>query len=64
MITDEKQLLNRETAGYEAMENGDWRMAFDCFNDCLQYLKYYESWREDDIKKFQKLVDDCNAMFK
>jgi len=64
MIKDEKQLLNRETAGHEAVEHGNWRLAYDCFRDCLEYLEYYESWREDDIKKFQKLVDNCKAMIR
>lgn len=63
MISSEKELMNRENAGYQAMENSDWRLAYDCFNDCLEYLKYYEAWREDDIAKFQKLVTHCREMF-
>ncbi len=63
MIANETQLLNRETAGHQAITNGDWRMAYDCFRDCLEYLKYYEEWREDDIEKFQGLVNRCREMF-
>lgn len=63
MVSNEKELSNRETAGYEAMDRGNWRLAYDCFRDCYEYLKYYESWREDDIEKFKNLYEKCNSMF-
>jgi hypothetical protein len=64
MISDEKEYLNRYDAGQTAVNRGQWRLAYDCFNDCLEYLKYYEPWRETDIDLLKKLVSDCNAMFK
>ncbi len=63
MIVTGKDFDNRYAAGQEAVNRGEWRLAYDCFNDCLQYLKYYESWREDEISQLEKLVDQCNAMF-
>lgn len=63
MIVTGKEYDNRYTAGQQAVDRGDWRMAYDCFSDCLEYLKYYEPWRDDEIDELAKLVKHCNAMF-
>lgn len=62
MISDGRELDNRSVAGQQAVDRGNWRLAYDCFMDCLEYLKYYEAWREDDIKKYEKLVKRCDEM--
>ena len=59
-----KEYIQRYDAGQKAVENGNWRLAFACFNDCLQYLKYYEPYRVSDIEELERLVDNCNRMFK
>lgn len=58
-----KEYIQRYDAGQEAVNNGNWRLAYDCFNDCLQYLKRNEPYRTEDIIHLEKLVDDCNSMF-
>lgn len=63
MITKEKEYINRYDSGYEAMDRNDWREAYNCFNDCLEYLKYYQSWREKEIEKLEFLVKTCNEKF-
>lgn len=63
MISNGKEYQNRYDAGQTAVNNNDWRIAYDCFMDCLEYLKYYESWKEDEIKKLERLVSNCNKMF-
>lgn len=63
MISNGKQYDNRYMAGHQAVERGDWRMAYDCFRDCSEYLKYYEPWREDEIAKLGVLIEQCRAMF-
>lgn len=64
MITDSWEYTNRYDAGQVAVNNGNWRLAFDCFNDCLEYLKRKEPWRENEISNLEKLVENCNAMFR
>lgn len=49
MITNEKEYIQRYDAGQSAVDRNQWRLAYDCFNDCLQYLKYYEPWRDADV---------------
>ena len=64
MISDGIELDNRSTAGQEAVDRGNWRLAYDCFRDCWEYLKYYEPWREDDIAYYEKLVERCKEMIR
>lgn len=63
-IFNGKEYMQRYDAGKQAVDNGNWRLAFDCFNDCLQYLKRNEPWRTSDISELERLVDNCNRMFK
>ncbi len=64
MINNDKEYIQRYDAGQTAVDRGKWRLAYDCFFDCLEYLRYYEPWRESDINKLEKLVKDCNANFR
>lgn len=59
-----KEYIQRYDAGQEAVNNGNWRLAFDCFNDCLHYLKREEPYRTDEIYDLERLVDNCNSMFR
>lgn len=59
-IFNGKEYIERYDAGQKAVDNGNWRLAFDC----LQYLKRNESWRTSDISGLERLVDNCNRMFK
>lgn len=63
MIASEKEYIQRYDSGQSAVDRGQWRLAYDCFNDCLEYLKYYEPWRESEISLLKKLVSDCNKNF-
>ncbi len=63
-IFNEKEYTQRYTAGQVAVDNGNWRLAFDCFNDCLEYLKWYESYRTVEIANLERLVNNCNCMFR
>lgn len=63
MITNEKEYIQRYDAGQTAVDRGQWRLAYDCFNDCLEYLKYYEPWRESEISKLKRIVNNCNENF-
>lgn len=63
MIKNEKEYIQRYDSGQTAVDRGQWRLAYDCFNDCLEYLKYYEPWRESEISLLNKLVRDCNKNF-
>lgn len=51
------------TGGYEQMDRGNYRSAFDHFMACLEYKKRYEAWNESEISKLEYLVKQCNAMF-
>lgn len=62
MISSGKEYDNRFMAGQEAVNRGNWRLAYDCFMDCWEYLKYYESWREEEIEYLEKLVKRCDEM--
>ena len=64
MINNRKEYLNRYDAGQFAVDRNDWRLAYDCFMDCQQYLKYYEPWNEIEIKKMEVLISNCNKMFR
>lgn len=63
MINNQKEYIDRYDAGQEAVNRGSFRLAYDCFMDCIGYLKRYEPWREDEIEHLQKLADDCKKMF-
>lgn len=63
-IFNKNEYYQRYDAGQNAVDNCNWRLAFDCFNDCLQYLKWYESDQIGEIEALERLVDNCNAMFK
>lgn len=63
-IFNEKEYIQRYDAGQKAVDNGNWRLVYDCFNDCLQYLKWYKPHCKTDIAKLERLVDNCNHMFK
>lgn len=58
-----KEYLNRYTAGQTAVDNSNWRLAYDCFFDCKQYLERYEPWNIDDIDKLESLIELCNQHF-
>ncbi|MBE6799561.1 MAG: hypothetical protein E7525_07335 [Ruminococcaceae bacterium] len=62
-IFSEYEYLNRYTAGQTAVDRGEWRIAFDCFNDCKAYLERYRSWDTEEIRKLEKLSEWCNSMF-
>ncbi len=62
-IFSEYEYLNRYTAGQTAVDRGEWRIAFDCFNDCKAYLERYRSWDTEEIRKLEKLSQWCNSMF-
>lgn len=42
-------ILIGNTAGQTAVDNGEWRIAYDCFNDCKAYLERYRPWDTDEI---------------
>lgn len=63
-IFSEREYIQRYDAGQKAVDNGNWRLAFDCFNDCLQYLKWNAPYRTSEIASLERLVDNCNHMFK
>lgn len=63
-IFSEKEYIQRYDAGQKAVDDGNWRLAFDCFNDCLQYLKWNEPNRISEIANLERLVDNCNCMFR
>lgn len=54
---------NRYTAGQNAVNNGEWRIAFDCFKDCKGYLERTQPWNTDEIEHLEKLIKTCNSMF-
>lgn len=56
-------ILIGNTAGQTAVDNGEWRIAYDCFNDCKAYLERYRPWDTDEIAKLGKLSEWCNSMF-
>lgn len=62
-IFSEYEYLNRYTAGHTAVDNGEWRIAFDCFKDCKAYLERYKPWNTEEIERLEKLIKWCNAMF-
>jgi hypothetical protein len=62
LISNGKEFDNRFLAGQQAVDRGNWRLAYDCFMDCLEYLRYYEAWREAEIKYLEKLIKNCVAM--
>jgi hypothetical protein len=63
MIITGKQYDNRYTSGQEAVNRGEWRVAYDCFMDCLEYLKYNEPWRDSEMSELERLTQYCNSMF-
>lgn len=63
MIRNAKDYMNRYDAGQRAVDRADWPMARECFKDCLEYLKYYEPWRDDDIEDLERLIENCRAMY-
>lgn len=64
MITDKKEYINRYDVGQRSVDNGNWRLAFDCFKDCKAFLERYESWNEKEINHIEELIEICNRMFK
>lgn len=62
-IFNDTQYTNRYDAGQQAVNRGDWRMAFDCFKDCKEYLEYDEPWREEEIEHLGYLIRQCQKMF-
>lgn len=63
-IFNDREYSNRYTAGETAMDNGNWRMAFDCFKDCKAYLERIQPWNSGEIEHLEKLIKICNNMFK
>lgn len=62
-IFNDWEYSNRETAGQTAVNNGEWRIAYDCFMDCKGYLERYRPWETERIEYFEKLAETCNRMF-
>lgn len=63
-IFSDWEYSNRYTAGQEAVDNGRWRIAFDCFKDCKAYLKDTQPWNDEDISELERLVELCEGMIK
>lgn len=62
-VFSDRELSNRETAGFEAMESGNWRLAYDCFNDCAEYIIRTRPWDNDSITRYENLAETCRKHF-
>ena len=62
-IFNDWELNNREAAGYAAIDRDDWRLAYDCFMDCLRYIMRERSWDEEAIARYEALVERCEEHF-
>ncbi len=62
-IFNDWELNNREAAGYAAVDRGDWRLAYDCFMDCLRYIMRERAWDEEAIARYEALTERCKEHF-
>lgn len=61
-IFNDWEYTNRYDAGQQAVNRGDWRLAFDCFKDCKAYLEDTQPWNEDQIEHLEKLINRVHSM--
>lgn len=62
-IFNGKEYINRYDAGQEAINNSNWRIAYDCFMDCKEYLKRESPWEVSKIEHLEYLIEMCNKKF-
>lgn len=59
-----KEYDNRYTAGQEAVNRGNWRLAYDCFKDCKGYIERTRPCDKDEIRHLDYLINECCRMIK
>lgn len=63
-IFNDKQYMNRYDAAQMAVENGNWRDAYDYFMDCKGYIERTQPWNDTLIEHLKKMSEICNNNFK
>ena len=64
MLLNEEEYKKNYDIGKSAMIYGEWKLAYRCFKDCLEYSRSVSAIDDDEIVQIRKYLSHCSEMLR